>query len=85
MTIPSKTSTPYARIDVIAKFFDVSQSTIRGWVKDGTIPSTAYIKSGRTYRFRLTEVEHALLASPEKVAVEENENQLSLDFGNDVA
>lgn len=75
--------TPYARIDVIAKYFDVSTASIRSWVKDGTIPSDCYIKFGRTYRFLLPQVEAALLNKDRGDTEVTGSGQLNLDFGED--
>lgn len=53
---------PYVLIDKVAKYFQVSISTIRKWVVNGIIPSDTYLKVGEVYRFRLPEVEAALTA-----------------------
>lgn len=55
----------YATIKQIADYFKVSVSTIRNWVRSGTIPEDTYIKAGETYRFNLDRVEKALLRSNE--------------------
>lgn len=85
MSTKPKIASPYVRIDDVADYFDVSTSTVRTWVNDGMIPASAYIKSGRTYRFRLPEVEQALLGEDPKEEAEvpdEDSRQLNLDFGN---
>ena len=83
MSTESSISSPYVRIDAVAKYFDVSTSTVRTWVTEGKIPETAFIRSGRTYRFRLSQVEAALLGTTEKS--EEKSPQMSLDFSGDAA
>lgn len=50
----------YATIRDVAGYFSVSVSTIRNWVRAGTIPLSTYIKVGDTYRFNLNQVEDAL-------------------------
>lgn len=79
----NEVASPYVRVDVVAKYFDVSSTTVRAWVKEGRIPASAYIKTGRSYRFRLPEVEAVFRA--EGVQNEENVDQLNLDFGGDAA
>lgn len=54
-------ATEYATIKDVALHFKVSVSTIRNWLRAGTIPATTYIKIGDTYRFNLGLVEEALL------------------------
>jgi excisionase family DNA binding protein len=52
-------TSPYVAIEDVAKYFSVSISTVRAWVRQGHIPKTTYIKVGNTYRFHLTAiVEH---------------------------
>jgi predicted site-specific integrase-resolvase len=58
-----QTETPYVPIEDVAKHFSVSLSTVRGWVRTGTIPPTAYIKLGYIYRFNLPSVASALMAA----------------------
>lgn len=54
-------ATEYVTIRDVASCFNVSVSTIRNWVKAGTIPASTYIKAGETYRFNLGKIEEALL------------------------
>lgn len=61
-------SATYATIREVADYFKVSVSTIRNWVRNGTIPADTYIKAGETYRFNLDLVEGALLNTPEGAA-----------------
>jgi len=81
---------PYVSIEVLAKTFMVSISTIRTWMRAGYIPSSTYIKIGSTYRFQPKRVEAALAAvsnqqDPEQAveeitSVETDEPQKQLTF-----
>lgn len=77
----------YVTINEVAKYFNVSVSTVRGWIRGGYIPTSTYLKLGNTYRFRLNEIEAALrneAPQPEpKVAVVTDPKQLELDFNPD--
>ena len=55
--------TPYVNINKVADYFQVSVSTIRKWVNNGSVPDNTYIKIGEVYRFRLDDVEAALTAA----------------------
>ena len=65
-------------IEDVAKYFSVSLSTTRKWVRDGVIPSDTYVKVGKTQRFALVKVSEALMAGvanaqpvqPEDIAAE---------------
>ncbi len=65
-------------IEDVAKYFSVSLSTTRKWVRDGVIPSDTYVKVGKTQRFALAKVSEALMAGvkyaqpvqPEDIAAE---------------
>jgi excisionase family DNA binding protein len=50
----------YVTIDTLADHFRVSVSTVRNWVRNGTIPAHTYIKARATYRFNLDLVDQAL-------------------------
>jgi len=50
------TPSPYVAIEDVAKYFSVSISTVRAWLRQGYIPKTTYIKVGNTYRFHLAAV-----------------------------
>ena len=54
------TVTPYVGTQELSKYYQVSITTIRNWIKSGHIPADTYIKIGEVYRFRLDEVETAL-------------------------
>lgn len=77
MTIPA---TPFVLIEDVAKHFVVSVSTVRTWVRNGTIPKDTYIKVGHTYRFNLPDVVLALTAAPKEPEAPE---QLEFDFEGD--
>ena len=49
---------PFVTIDEVAKYFVVSTSTVRSWVRTGLIPC---LKVSNVYRFRLPDVEAALI------------------------
>lgn len=70
-------ATPFVTLEEVAKYFIVSTSTVRTWIRNGTIPKETYIKIGHAYRFKLPEVEAALL----KTAKEPE--QLELDLGGE--
>lgn len=69
MTQTTSTS-PYVPIEDVAKYFSVSVSTIRAWVRQGYIPKATYIKVGNTYRFHIDAVvEHLTNAVPSEAPV----------------
>ena len=45
---------PWVGLETVAKHVDVSQDTIRRWIKDRGMPAT---KVGRAYRFKLSAVD----------------------------
>ena len=53
-------SEPFVPIEDVAKYFSVSISTIRAWVRQNQIPKDTYIKVGNTYRFCVDDVANAL-------------------------
>lgn len=73
-------ATPFVLIEELAKHFVVSVSTVRNWVRNGTIPKDTYIKVGHTYRFNLPDVVAALTAAPKEP---EPPEQLEFDFDGD--
>ena len=80
---------PLVPIEVLAKHFTVSVSTIRAWLRQGYIPSDTYVKIGNTYRFNVSAVVQALSAKPKDdvkmIEPEQDEPiqvQLELDFNN---
>jgi excisionase family DNA binding protein len=82
----------FVPIEVLAKYFAVSISTVRAWIRQDLVPS---LKIGGVYRFKISEVEEALrilcggvLPKEEKdgsLTIEANPNdpQLALNFNPD--
>lgn len=62
---------PYLGIEPLANYFSVSVSTVRLWVREGTIPEKSYIKIANTYRFHVKAVENALIRHKEGASDEE--------------
>lgn len=54
---------PLVEIEDVAKHLRVSVSTVRAWLRQNKIPSNTYVKIGKTYRFKLSAVDSALLNS----------------------
>jgi len=54
---------PYVEIEDVAKHLRVSVSTVRAWLRQNKVPSNTYVKIGKTYRFKLSHVDKALLNS----------------------
>jgi len=50
----------YSNVQDVAKFFDVSESTVRLWVKKGIIDRSCYVKADTTYRFDIPSIEKHL-------------------------
>jgi len=82
---------PYVAIENVAKYFAVSVSTVRAWVRQEIIPKDTYIKIGATYRFNIHAVDAALTGKTREAdEVESDEDievapvQLELDFGNNL-
>jgi len=80
---------PLVPIEVLARKFTVSVSTIRAWLRQGYIPSDTYVKIGNTYRFNIPAVVEALSAKPkndvkmiEPEQAEDGPVQLELDLTN---
>lgn len=71
----------FVTIEELATHFALSLSTIRKWIASGAIPRKTYIKVGRTYRFKLAEVEAALLEKSMKAGA--NSAQMEFDFTGD--
>ena len=41
----------YVSIEDVAKYYSVSVSTIRTWIRTGKLTTTDFLKLGNTYRF----------------------------------
>ena len=79
-------ASPYVPIEDVAKYFAVSISTIRAWIRQGIIPKDTYIKVGATYRFNLLDVENVLTNKVKEADATESDCapiQLELDFNVD--
>lgn len=81
---------PYVPIEELAKHFTVSVSTIRSWVRTGSIPEGTYLKVGTTYRFKISDVEKALVESKryeqevkEEAAASQHQMELNFDADQD--
>lgn len=55
---------PFVPVTAVAKHFSVSVSAVRSWLRQGYIPSDAYVQIGQTYRFSLSRVVDALTKRP---------------------
>jgi len=74
----------YVPIEDVAKYFSVSISTIRAWVRQNQIPKDTYIKVGNTYRFCVDDVADALTRAKdtEEEVREEFQDKARESFGN---
>lgn len=68
----------YVPIEDVAKYFSVSISTIRAWVRQNQIPKDTYIKVGNTYRFNIDDVSNAL-TNKSKLYQEEGETEVQVE------
>ena len=77
-------SPKYVPIEDVAKYFSVSISTIRAWVRQNQIPKDTYIKIGNTYRFCVDDVANALTKAedPEEEILEEFKSRAKTAFAN---
>jgi excisionase family DNA binding protein len=80
----------YVQIEDVAKYFAVSVSTVRAWLRQGYIPKDTYLKIGNTYRFKLKDVEASLVKSKsketkvkEELVTAQTPQQLELNFNSD--
>ncbi len=77
--------TKYVSIEGVAKYFSISISTARSWIRKGEIPASTYIKVGSTYRFNLDALDAALTGTPEDVmAIDDSALGWSSDVSDDV-
>lgn len=84
----------YVSIDDVAKYYMVSISTVRAWIRTNKLTSTDFLKLGNTYRFKLADVDAALrrksanTPAPVEAPAETNAStpapvQLELNFNPD--
>ena len=73
----------YVPIESLSDHLSVKITTIRQWVKQGSIPKCTYIKVGNTYRFNIPEVVEALRAAKPAESVKELSPQQVLDGLNE--
>jgi excisionase family DNA binding protein len=77
----------FVPIENVAKHFSVSISTVRAWLRNNKIPTDTYIKVGPTYRFKLPEVEAALMGGVQTPKIHLTEismpEQIELDLDDD--
>jgi len=50
----------YVSIEDVAKYYSVSVSTVRTWIRTNKLTSTDFLKLGNTYRFKIADVDAAL-------------------------
>lgn len=74
MSDASKESSEWAVVEEVAQALRVKPSTVRDWVRNGSIPRHTYIKAGNTYRFDIPAVIAALRADNEKNLQNQNES-----------
>ena len=60
----------FVEIKKVADHFKVSESTVRAWIRNGSIPEHTYIKVGKTFRFELNLISDALLGEQPKAKEE---------------
>lgn len=56
----------FVELRKVADHFKVSESTVRAWIRNGSIPEDTYIKVGKTFRFELNLISDALLGGQPK-------------------
>lgn len=50
----------YVSIEDVAKYYAVSVSTVRTWIRTNKLTPTDFLKLGNTYRFKIADVDAAL-------------------------
>jgi excisionase family DNA binding protein len=50
----------YVSIEDVAKYYRVSVSTVRTWIRTGKLTPNDFLKLGNTYRFKIADVDAAL-------------------------
>lgn len=85
-------SDTYVSIEEVAKYYSVSVSTVRTWIRTGKLTTTDFLKLGNTYRFKIADVDAALrrvsadapVEAPAEATAEPTAPvQLELDFNPD--
>jgi hypothetical protein len=74
----------FVELRKVADHFKVSESTVRAWIRNGSIPENTYIKVGKTFRFELNLISDALLGEqpkpkPRRSLTQEEENERFAD------
>ncbi len=87
------TQDPYVDTAVVAKFFSVTEPTVRRWVRTGQLPPSTYISVGGVYRFSIQRIIDALtpktvegeppVVTAEAIKTTDTPVQLELDFNED--
>lgn len=84
----------YVDIASVAKYFSVSISTVRAWIRTGVVGPDDYLRLSGVFRFKIADVEAALRRKSDPAPVEPPPVsdlppvpthvpvQLELDFGN---
>jgi|TARA_R100001224_G_scaffold23985_1_gene12807 DNA-binding transcriptional MerR regulator len=67
-------------IGTVAEHFQVSISTVRSWIRESQIPKDTYMKLGKTYRFKLSRLEQALLDSKQDTETVEAPLDAHVDY-----
>ena len=67
-------------IGTVAEHFQVSISTVRSWIRESQIPKDTYMKLGKTYRFKLSRLEQALLDSKQDTKTAEAPLDAHVDY-----
>lgn len=47
----------YMNFEELSRYLGVTITTLRSWVRNGSIPRETYIQAGQTYRFHVEDVE----------------------------
>lgn len=74
----------YMSFEELSRYLGVNITTLRSWVRNGSIPRETYIQAGQTYRFHVEDVEAHLRGlrtakSEQEEAVEEAVSEVESD------
>jgi len=50
----------YVSVEDVAKYYSISVSTVRTWIRTGVLTPADFLKLGNTYRFKIADVDAAL-------------------------